>query len=55
MRAPKRLETVDGFELQLGTNYLGHFVLTAQLMPLLRHGTGARVVTLSSIAARGGD
>lgn len=54
MRPPKRLETVDGFELQLGTNYLGHFALTAQLMPLLRNGTAARVVTLSSIAARGG-
>lgn len=54
MRPPQRLETVDGFELQWGTNYLGHFALTAQLMPLLRNGNGARVVTLSSIAARQG-
>lgn len=55
MRPPKRMETVDGFELQLGTNYLGHFALTAQLMPLLRNGTDARVITLSSIAARNGE
>ena len=51
MRPPRRLETVDGFELQLGTNYLGHFALTARLVPLLVKGQGARVVTLSSIAA----
>ncbi|MDX2236180.1 MAG: SDR family oxidoreductase [Hyphomonadaceae bacterium] len=51
MRPPKRLETVDGFEIQLGTNHLGHFALTAQLLPLLRNGVGARVVTLSSVAA----
>lgn len=54
MVPPSRLETADGFELQLGTNYLGHFALTAHLMPLLRNGTGARVVTLSSVAARSG-
>ena len=55
MVPPKRQETVDGFELQLGTNYLGHFALTAQLMPLLRNGKDARVVTLSSVAARNGE
>ncbi|UDF03237.1 SDR family oxidoreductase [Asticcacaulis sp. AND118] len=54
MVPPKRLETEDGFELQLGTNYLGHFALTAGLMPLLRKGRNARVVTLSSVAARSG-
>lgn len=54
MRPPRRLETADGFELQFGTNYLGHFALTAHLLPLLRAGANARVVTLSSIAARGG-
>ncbi len=54
MVPPKRQETSDGFELQLGTNYLGHFALTAQLMPLLRKGKQPRVVTLSSIAARTG-
>jgi NAD(P)-dependent dehydrogenase (short-subunit alcohol dehydrogenase family) len=45
--------TVDGFELQLGTNHLGHAALTWLLMPALRHD-GARVVTLSSPAARTG-
>jgi NAD(P)-dependent dehydrogenase (short-subunit alcohol dehydrogenase family) len=54
MAPPKRLETTDGFELQFGVNYLGHFALTAQLMPLLCKGKNARVVTLSSIAARNG-
>jgi len=43
-----RHTTADGFELQLGTNHLGHFALTARLMPaLLGHGP-ARVVTVSS-------
>lgn len=54
MTPPKRLETKDGFELQFGTNYLGHFALTARLLPLLRKNNGARVVTLSSVAARDG-
>lgn len=54
MTPPKRQETSDGFELQFGTNYLGHFALTAQLMPLLCAGRKARVVTLSSVAARDG-
>lgn len=54
MVPPKREETADGFELQLGTNYLGHFALTGQLIPLLRKGRDARVVTLSSVAARNG-
>ncbi|HEX5664816.1 MAG TPA: SDR family oxidoreductase, partial [Xanthomonadaceae bacterium] len=46
--------TADGFELQFGTNHLGHFALTAQLLPLLRRSDAARVVTLSSVAARQG-
>ncbi|KAM3109675.1 SDR family oxidoreductase [Phormidesmis sp. 146-33] len=54
MMPPKRLETTDGFELQFGVNYLGHFAITAQLMPMLCKGKNARVVTLSSIAARNG-
>jgi NAD(P)-dependent dehydrogenase (short-subunit alcohol dehydrogenase family) len=54
MVPPQRRETVDGFELQLGTNYLGHVALTAQLLPLLRAGRDARVITLSSVAARSG-
>lgn len=52
MTPPVRKTTADGFELQFGTNYLGHFALTARLLPLLVRGTNPRVVTLSSIAAR---
>lgn len=52
MMPPSRKTTVDGFELELGTNHLGHFALTARLMPLLR---GGRVVTVSSIAHRTGS
>lgn len=55
MNPPKRIETVDGFELQFGTNYLGHFLLTSGLLPLLKRGANPRVVTLSSVAARQGD
>jgi NAD(P)-dependent dehydrogenase (short-subunit alcohol dehydrogenase family) len=51
MAAPLR-RTVDGFELQLGTNHLGHAVLTWLLGPAL--GPGARVVLVSSLAHRGG-
>ena len=54
MVPPKRETTRDGFELQLGTNYLGHFALTHALLPLLRAAGGARVVSLSSVAARSG-
>ncbi|HUR14864.1 MAG TPA: oxidoreductase [Mycobacteriales bacterium] len=43
-------KTVDGFELQLGTNHLGHFALTGRLIPLLLKGSGPRVVTVSSYA-----
>jgi len=53
MMLPTREETPDGFEMQLATNYLGHFALTARLLPLLRAGQ-ARVVQLSSIAHRRG-
>jgi len=45
--------TEDGFELQLGTNHLGHFALVAHLLPLLRAGN-ARVTTMSSFGARSG-
>ncbi|WP_420144408.1 SDR family oxidoreductase [Sphingobium sp.] len=54
MRPPTWQPTADGFELQLGTNYLGHFALTGLLMPLLIKGRKSRVVTLSSVAARQG-
>ncbi|WP_018749813.1 oxidoreductase [Paenibacillus sanguinis] len=54
MSPPRRKSTKDGFELQWGTNYLGHFALTAQLLPLLIKASQPRVVTLSSIAHRSG-
>ena len=52
MQPPERDTTADGFELQFGSNHLGHFALTANLLPLLRAAKGARVVSLSSLAAR---
>jgi NAD(P)-dependent dehydrogenase (short-subunit alcohol dehydrogenase family) len=51
MTPPERHETQDGFELQFGTNFLGHFALTALIFPLLREAS-ARVTTLSALAAR---
>jgi NAD(P)-dependent dehydrogenase (short-subunit alcohol dehydrogenase family) len=51
MTPPRRQETQDGFELQFGTNHLGHFALTGHLLPLLRAAGSARVVTVSSLAA----
>ena len=54
MTPPQRQETQDGFELQFGANHLGHFALTAHLLPLLRAAKAARVVTVSSIAAKQG-
>lgn len=54
MAPPDRKITADHFELQFGTNHLGHFALTAQLLPLLCKGYQPRVVTLSSVAARSG-
>jgi NAD(P)-dependent dehydrogenase (short-subunit alcohol dehydrogenase family) len=54
MALPKRQTTADGFEMQFGTNYLGHYALTAHLLPLLRRGNQPRVVNLSSLAHRSG-
>jgi NAD(P)-dependent dehydrogenase (short-subunit alcohol dehydrogenase family) len=59
MTPPKRLQTADGFELQFATNVLGHFVLTALLMPALEQaGAGSadrpRIVTIASIAHKRG-
>jgi len=51
MIPPKRLETADGFELQLGTNFLGPLALTTLLLPVLLRTPGARVTTMSSIVA----
>ncbi|KUM81390.1 SDR family oxidoreductase [Streptomyces griseorubiginosus] len=50
MTPPNRQTTADGFELQFGTNHLGHFALVAHLLPLLRAGR-ARVTSQISIAA----
>jgi NAD(P)-dependent dehydrogenase (short-subunit alcohol dehydrogenase family) len=53
MAPPTRQLTADGFELQFGTNYLGHFALTAHLLPaLLRAEGGSHVVQVSSVAHR---
>ena len=54
MVPPQHIVTADGFELQMGTNYLGHFALTGHLMPLLRKGQATRIISVSSVAARGG-
>jgi NAD(P)-dependent dehydrogenase (short-subunit alcohol dehydrogenase family) len=60
MTPPKRQETADGFELQFGTNVLGHFALTALLMPALEQAAAEsadrpRIVTLASIAHKRGQ
>jgi NAD(P)-dependent dehydrogenase (short-subunit alcohol dehydrogenase family) len=49
-----RQTTADGFEMQFGTNHLGHFALTGLLLPLLLPTAGARVVTVSSTAHKPG-
>jgi NAD(P)-dependent dehydrogenase (short-subunit alcohol dehydrogenase family) len=54
MTPPSHQTTKDGWELQLGTNHLSHFVLTEGLLPLLRDGK-ARVTSQTSIAARSGE
>jgi NAD(P)-dependent dehydrogenase (short-subunit alcohol dehydrogenase family) len=51
MYTPKQT-TVDGFELQFGTNHLGHFALTGLLLPRMMRVKGSRVVTVSSMAHR---
>ncbi|WP_250034909.1 SDR family oxidoreductase [Paractinoplanes maris] len=53
MRPPNRQTTADGFELQFGTNHLGHVALISHLFPLLRAGR-ARVTSQISVAARRG-
>jgi NAD(P)-dependent dehydrogenase (short-subunit alcohol dehydrogenase family) len=54
MALPRRQTTADGFEMQFGTNHLGHFALTARLMPLLRRASAPRGVSVSSLAHRTG-
>jgi NAD(P)-dependent dehydrogenase (short-subunit alcohol dehydrogenase family) len=48
------LRTANGFEMQFGTNHLGHFALTGLLFELLAKTPGARVVTVASVAHRMG-
>jgi NAD(P)-dependent dehydrogenase (short-subunit alcohol dehydrogenase family) len=50
VRAPRRALTADGFELQFGTNHLGHFALTGLLIPALLRAPHPRVVTVSSLS-----
>ncbi|MBU2670191.1 SDR family oxidoreductase [Actinoplanes bogorensis] len=52
MALPERQVTAEGHEMQVGSNYLGHFALTAHLLPLLRAADGSRVVSMSSVGRR---
>jgi NAD(P)-dependent dehydrogenase (short-subunit alcohol dehydrogenase family) len=58
MAPPKRRQTVDGFELQFGTNVLGHFALIGLLLPALQQAAQSseapRIVTIASIAHKRG-
>jgi len=47
-------KTAEGFESQLGVNYLAHFLLTNLLFPLLKNTKGSRIITLSSLAHKAG-
>ncbi len=55
MTPPRYRETEDGHELQFGTNHLGHFALTALLLPYLLKADAPRVTTVSSLAHNQGD
>ncbi|MET0993551.1 MAG: SDR family NAD(P)-dependent oxidoreductase [Mycobacterium sp.] len=52
MYVPTRETTKDGFEMQFGTNHLGHFALTGQLLENMLQVDGSRVVTISSVGHR---
>ena len=54
MAIPERRTTPQGFEMQFGTNHLGHFALTGLLLPALLREPESRVVTVASIAHKGG-
>ena len=55
MTPPRYRETEDGFELQYGTNHLGHVALTAQLLPRLLETPAPRVVAVASVAHHAGN
>jgi protochlorophyllide reductase len=54
LMAVDQSRTKDGFETQLGVNHLGHFALTARLLPVLLTTPGARIASMSSLGHRGG-
>jgi NAD(P)-dependent dehydrogenase (short-subunit alcohol dehydrogenase family) len=54
MAPPARMTTADGFELQFGSNFLGPFALTLQLLPLIMAAPSPRVITMSSGVANYG-
>lgn len=54
MAIPTRHVTEDGFEMQLGANYIGHFALNLRLLPKMLSGEAPRIVTVSSLAHRSG-
>ncbi|MNR77822.1 Rhamnolipids biosynthesis 3-oxoacyl-[acyl-carrier-protein] reductase [compost metagenome] len=51
MAVPERSLTADGYEMHMGTNFLGHFALTGRLLPVLK-AASARVVTVSALVGR---